>query len=322
MKAFALVALALVAITAPARAQPDPQSGDAFGKLAESARRVKALDGVVWALTAACDKGDDTAQRQCRRVRDARAAELAGQTLIVDGDADAFTVGKWDRAKKSVALSLRACIRCGGLEVEGRTWPVTGTGPKLEGGKLVTAALYDNARGFSDEASAKDWVATVEHPKVELVVKVPAHPLWQVEGKQGIGLEVVGYRVYKPCDGAIVLSSPASGPAPADKAACPKKDNAPPPDEHLPELLTTDVIREAMKPAVSVSQICFQHFHVVGTARMKLIVSGNGDVLETSQTGDFAGSPTGECLEKAMSSLRFPRTKAARQTVNYPIVLR
>jgi hypothetical protein len=90
----------------------------------------------------------------------------------------------------------------------------------------------------------------------------------------------------------------------------------------VPEVLSTDAIREVMKPGVSVSQICFEHFHVAGTARMKLIVSGSGDVVEVHQTGDFAGTPTGECLEKALSSLKFPRTKQTQQTVNYPIVLR
>ncbi len=308
--AVAVVLAVVVALGAPASAD---ESADAFAALAASAQRITHLDGVVWALTASCTKGDDTEQRQCRRVRDARAAELAGKLLVVDGDADAFSVGKYDRTKKSVVVSLRACIRCAGIAVDGRTWLVNGSG---------TAPLYDNARGFADEASAKDWVAAVAHVKVELVVRIPAHPVSQAEGKQGVMLDIVGYRVFQPCDGAIVVSSPSSGAAPADKAACGKHPVEPPPEEHVPEVLSTDAIREAMKPGVSVSQICFEHFHVAGTARMKLIVSGSGDVVDVHQTGDFAGTPTGECLEKALSSLKFPRTKQTQQTVNYPIVLR
>ena len=143
----ALAVVVVLALAAPARAD---EGADAFAALAATAQRITHLDGVVWALTASCDKGDDTEKRQCRRVRDARASELAGKLLLVDGDADAFSVGKYDRGKKSVALALHACIRCAGIAVDGRTWLVTGAGGS------APAALYDNARGFADEASAKD----------------------------------------------------------------------------------------------------------------------------------------------------------------------
>ncbi len=315
----ALAVAIVLALAAPTRAD---DGADAFAALAATAQRITHLDGVVWALTTSCDKGDDTAKRQCRRVRDARAAELAGKLLVIDGDADAFSVGKYDRGKKAVAVALRACIRCAGIAVDGRTWLVTGSGAPPRGDGPVIAALYDNARGFADEAGARAWAAAVARVKVELVVRIPAHPVWQADGKQGVMLDIVGYRVFQPCDGAIVISSPRSGPAPADKATCSKHAEPPPPEEHVPDELSTDAIREAMKPGVSVSHICFDHFHVAGTARLKLTVNGNGDVVEVHQTGDFAGTPTGECLEKAVSSLKFPRTAQTQQTVNYPIVLR
>lgn len=57
--------------------------------------------------------------------------------------------------------------------------------------------------------------------RVQLVLKVPARPRWQVAGKDGLAFELVAYRVIKPCDGAVVVASAGSGPAAPDKQACP-----------------------------------------------------------------------------------------------------
>src|SRR3569623_186323 len=144
----------------------------------ETAQRVRRIENVVWALTATCDQGDDTQHRQCKHVRDTRAHELAGATLLVDGDADAFDIAPFDAKKKSIALTLTSCIRCAGVDLEGKSWVVTGGSKKL----------YDNARAFSDEATAKAWLKPVGRPKVQLHVKVPPKA---VEGTP-VMLDIVG----------------------------------------------------------------------------------------------------------------------------------
>src|ERR1043165_7369225 len=206
----AIVVGGLLAL-APIRAHAD----DTFESKAVGAQRVKRVEDLVWALTATCDQGDDTQNRQCRKLRDAKAAALANATLIVDADHEAFNIGAFDAKKKSVPLSLDSCIRCKGVEVDGKTWFVVGTkdgaaAPAWKSAKLVTASLHDNARPFGDEASAKTWTKAASASNVQLLVKVGPKAKQTIESKNVLALDVLGYRVFSPCDGGVVCSSPKS----------------------------------------------------------------------------------------------------------------
>jgi hypothetical protein len=198
------------------------RADDTFESKATGAQRIKRLEDLVWPLTATCEFGTDTQQRQCRKVRDTRAAELASATLIIDADNDAFSVGAWNPATKSAPIALSACIRCSGLELDGKTWVIAGTGatpPTFEGGR-VTAKLHDNGKQFLDAKTAQAFAAMVKNARIQLLVKVPAKSKLVVDGKNVLALDVIGYRVYMPCDGSIVVANPSSGPAEGDKKQC------------------------------------------------------------------------------------------------------
>src|SRR5256885_14300661 len=190
---------------------------DTFEGKTVDAKYVKNLEDVVWPLTAACDKGNDTEQRQCRHVRDTRAAALIGSTLLVDGDLDAWTAGTYNAQRKSVPVQLVACIRCAGVEIDGKTLYVVGTGapPRFEGGKLRPPVLHDNARAFSDEAAAKAWEKQIKRVRVQFLLKVPDKPRWSSQGRDGIALDILRYRVVSPCDGQVVVAKPPSQPVEA-----------------------------------------------------------------------------------------------------------
>jgi hypothetical protein len=299
----ALVILPLL-VAAPAFAD------DTFETAAANAQRVSRIDSVVWAFTAPCDAGDDTQQRQCKKVRDARVAELSGATLLVDADRAALDVGAWSSQKKSVPLKLSSCIRCTGVEVEGKTYAVVAT---KDGNPA--AALYDNARQFPDEATAKAYVTSMANARVQLLVKVPAKPKTVVDGKPALALDVVGYRVFTPCDGSIVLASPQSGPAQADKKQCNAAANL-----EVAEL-TPALINDTMKPVVKAANDCFVKFGVVGSAKLKITVGSDGAVTSYDQQGDFPRTPTGKCIDAAMSTVVFPRSKKSA-TFSYPIRLK
>ena len=195
-----------------------------FEQAAAQAVRVPRLDDLVWALTAPCDRGDDVQNRQCRHLRDRKAKTYAGATVLVDAEPAAFTAGAFRPQTKSVPLSLTGCVRCAGLEVDGRAWYVTASGPpRVEGGKLRAAPLHDGMRPFPDEAAAAAWAKTLATVRVQLVLKVPARPRWQVAGKDGLALDLVAYRVVAPCKGAVAIANPPSGPAEADPKACAPK---------------------------------------------------------------------------------------------------
>ena len=194
---------------------------DTFEQKAAAARKVVNLDEVVWALTAPCTWGDEVQQRQCRLVRDARAKVEIGATLLIDADPTAFEVGPYSTAKKSVPLQLSSCIRCTGVAIADKTFYVTGVTPRVEGNVVKTPFLYDTARQFSDEAAAKAYATSVKGSRVQMVIKVPDRKRWQVGGKDGLVVDVLAWRVVTPCTGAVLIASPASGPAEPDRKACP-----------------------------------------------------------------------------------------------------
>ncbi len=209
-----LLALALLAGTAHA--------DDTFEAKAQSAQRVRDLGDLAWALTTTCETGDDVQQRQCRHLRDSRMKELAGATLLVDAQPGGFEVGAWSPAKKSIPIALSACVDCAGSAVGGKTFYITGVGPTVEGGKVHGARLLDTTRQFSDEAAAKSWLALAQTARIQFLVKVPDKARWQIAGKDGLTLEILGYRIYAPCRGEILAASPSSGAVEADKKACAK----------------------------------------------------------------------------------------------------
>ena len=167
----------------------------------------------MWPFVAKCDGGTDTQNRQCRQLRDARAAELRGATVLVDGDSSAFQVGTWNAKTKSAALTLSGSIASRPIDVEGSTsWKVSGVSE-------AKTDLINTARTFADEATAKKYAQSVAGARVQFLVSgAPAST-----EKNTIAFKVLGYRVYMPCTGAVVVASDnVTGPGEIDKSSCPK----------------------------------------------------------------------------------------------------
>ncbi|HUJ58372.1 MAG TPA: hypothetical protein VLX92_07765 [Kofleriaceae bacterium] len=297
------------------------RADDTFESKAQGAERVRHVANVVWALTAPCDRGDDTEQRQCRHVRDERVTELAGQTLLVEAGPGAFSHGEWNAAKKSVAVKLVACIACAGLEIDGKTWFVTGGAPLgFDGDRPRAQVLYDNALGFADETAARAWLAGVGNARVELLVKVPAKPRWPDSGRPGLALDVVGFRVIAPCDGSVVIARPPSSPVAPDPRRCI-------PGHAMPEVaavddLTAELVKDAMKPVRAAIDRCYDSFKVKGQTRLKVSIASDGSIASFEQSGDFDGTPTAGCIADAVhAKLHFPHINKPKVTFAYPIVL-
>jgi hypothetical protein len=315
MKRWLVVAALLPCFVHVQRARAD----DTFEAKAQTAIPLHRVESLVWALTSICDAGDDVQQRQCRRVRDARSKELAAGTWLVVADADAFDVGAWNSSKKALPISLDACIRCAGVEVDGKTWYVTG------GAGQRGAKLHENARTFADEATATMWGRAVAKVKVEMVVKLAAKSRWSEAGKNGIALDVVAYRVFTPCDGTVILSSPPSSPVEPDKKHCA------PANERLSvteaeagpqvEQLTASIIDQAMRPVVDAAWKCFGQYAVTGKAKLKIQVTGEGGIAKYEQQGDFTNTPMGTCIDNAVAKAHFPRSKKSKTTVLFPVTI-
>ncbi|MEO7095195.1 MAG: hypothetical protein ABI175_18185 [Polyangiales bacterium] len=300
----------LVPVIAPAIAHAD----DTFEAKATGARSVIHVDDIVWSLTATCDKGDDVQNRQCRSLRDQRAKDLAGQTLLVQADGFALDLGAWDSARKSVGVTLTSCIRCEGLGVDGKTWFITGGAPKVENGKVRGAPLYDTARQFATPETAAAWLKAVKNHKVELVVKIPAKPRWNAGGKDGIQLDVLAYRVITPCNGTVVIANPSSQNAAPDKAACAAGGAA-------VLALTPEMIEEGMQAPMSLIRSCAKSYRGTGKGKLDLTIADDGTIAAIEQTGDFVGSKTGECIDRSMKGVTFPRSAKPKTKIAYPFVL-
>jgi hypothetical protein len=324
---FGQSVLVLAAMTAAAGTA---HAEDTFEGKTVDARYIKKIEDVVWPLVATCEKGDDTEQRQCRHVRDARAQTLRGATLLVDGDVEAWSVGAYNASRKSVPVSLTPCLRCGGIDIDGRTVFVLGLSGqssqiRFEGGRLRPAPVHDSSRSFSDENAAAAWAKSVRKVRVQFLVKVPDKPRWTVQGRDGVSFEVLGYRVISPCDGQIVMSQPTSQAVDPDKKACRADDSEGdqrPGDGGPPDQLSESMIQEAMKPVVEAADTCHERFGVAGKAKLLITIAGDGTVVKADQSGDFVDTPTGLCIEKAVRRVTFPQSKKARTTIGYPIVLR
>jgi hypothetical protein len=283
------------------------------------AERVRHLEDVVWAITATCEGGDDVVQRQCRHLRDTRLAALATATLVVDGDAEAFEVGKWSPAKRSVTVRLAACIRCGGLDVDGKQVYVVGSAAqqRLEGDKLHANPLYDTARPFPTGVAADKWTRSVHGARVELLVKLPAKPRWQLGTRPGVAFEVLAYRVYSPCTGEIVVASDPSEPLTADPKTC-SKDPVEAPEEV--DDLNAEVAHAALRSVDDAAQVCFTKLGLSGKAMLVISIAADGSIAKYDQTGDFKGTPTGDCIDRSLVKVHFPRSKGPTR-IKYPIVL-
>lgn len=312
-----LVILSVLGVASPAAAE------DTFEQLAQTAQRVKRIDDLVWALTAKCDAGNDTQQRQCRRLRDARATELKAATLLIEADRDAFSVGAWNAAKKSAPISIKACIRCGGIDVDGKSWFVAGTRdanqpPRFQANKQVGNLLEESAKTFADAASAKKYATSLANAKVQFVVRVPAAPVWTDANRQGIAFEVLAYRVVSPCDGAIVMAKPKSGPGEVDKRAC---AGIPAAGVEV-DSLTPAMIKEVLTPTLDAAKsACVAKHGGKGTGKLKLQIGPDGRITDSRVEGELADTETARCIEAAVRNVGLPRSKKPKTSCTVPLSL-
>jgi hypothetical protein len=270
-------------------------------------------------------------------VRAARVAKFGGKRFLVRGDAAAFSVGAFDAKKSSAPLAVSGCIACvEPIAVGNHAFYVVSkkAAPTFDGNVAKGAAVHETARTFKSDEDHATWRTTVV-PRLatEFVVELPADvasAAWKRDGKEGLAVDIVGFRVFDPCDGGIICASPKSERAKIDRAACGENvvegeaegGTAKVAKDTTPDELTASQIKAAMAPVRAAAEACFEKYQVAGDAKLKVTVAADGAVVGVETKGDFAGTPTGTCVEDAAKTVVFPKTKKARQSFHYPIVLR
>lgn len=301
-----------------------------FAARAHGARPIRAaadLSALFWAPDARCRQRDDLRRRQCEGVREAETARIRTTTYKVAGDARAITAGDFDTRRGIVPVELHACVACAApISFGGGPAYVVGGRPSRAGRSGVRGRVLATARRkFGSAKAAAAWKAQVlPRLRVDLLMRVPARPAWKRGRARGFSVVVVGYRVYDPCDGSILMSSPPAQPLAADKHAC---GASPPaaaaaPGSKLPAQLTTDDITTALAPIRATVAACHKRYGGSGAAVFRITIAGDGHVSAVRAGGEFAGTPVAACIAKAVRQVRFPKTRAARTAVSYPVLLR
>jgi hypothetical protein len=304
-------------------------------------RSPEAFAAILWSFNADCStSSSDMERRQCEGIKAARRAQVEGNTYLVNGDAKAFQVGEYDKKKKSVELKLLACVACvTALDVDGNRHYVVGNKGKanVSGGSVAGPQVHVTSKAFKTAALANKWKnKSVPRLRTQFLVKVPSKAnTWKSGSVGGYQVEIVGFRVYDPCDGKVVCASPKSDKGVVDKKTCgddvvsdiPEHDPKPKVDDTpkgpvIPDRLSTDQIKQVLKPATLAAEKCFETYGVAGKAWFKITFSSDGALMGAVQTGDFKGTPTGDCIQKAVDVVTFPESKKKKTTVKYPFNLR
>lgn len=332
--------LFLVAAAGPARAQK--ASFDDLAKGAEEIRNPNALAALFWAHSADCSKlPDDLAKRQCDGVRRARLAQVAASTFLVAGDPAALQVGQYDAKQKGVPIKVAKCIACASaLDIDGaKRFVVGGKGAvAADGPKVKGPEAHAGVQAFKSADAAAKWLErAAPRLRTQFLFRIPTKAeTWKSGTVAGFKVDVVGYRVYDPCDGKIVAASPKASDLPADKRYCTgepveeepvaaKPEVKPEPVKpRLPSSLNSNDIKEALAPASEKARKCFEIYGVPGMAHFRITISNEGKVvgLEQLKRSDFVDTPTGECIAKAIKETTFPQSRKKETTVDYPFMLR
>ena len=102
-------------------------------------------------------------------------------------------------------------------------------------------------------------------------------------------------------------------PPPAPVAAEPPAPSAKTPIEDVNAAL--DDLQPKLKQ-------CFRKFQIPGIAKVKLTVDPSGAIEPASLSGDFEGTPTGDCVMQELQAATLPPFKGTPVQLNHAFVLR
>jgi hypothetical protein len=295
----------MVVATGLAAAEKDPWM------VAERAAGGADVAGRLWATAARCRDKDPHLRRQCERVRESTLARNADAMVVVPVDAAAIQVGEWQAKTKSVPVTLRGCVACAEpVDLAGKpTFIVTRGAASREGKGVVGPTVAKAERSFEDEISAAEWRdAGATKLKAELLVRIPKAPI-RVPG--GLAVELVGFRLWDPCDGTLLAGSEGAKAGPLEEGAC--KSNAP-----SAERLGEEDVREALDPVRQDIQRCAWRFQTQGDGKIAVKVGKDGVIQTAEVRGDFAGTPAGNCVVNAVRKAKFREIKRDHQLIVIP----
>ncbi len=307
-------------------AQAKRPAEDLFMKEAAAATPIESaeeMSALLWAQEDQCaGLKSDLLQRQCAGVRDANRAQILSKTYLVNAPSRAI-VSVVDKDSKTVQTTMFSCVLC-----DSSPFSVVGEGKHaLVDGQWQGAELGSAKTVLKTDKELAAWPLYIgSRLKGQFLVKFLGGKS-RIAGSSPIAfsVKVVGFRLYDPCEGKVMLSTPYSLRGPVDESTCDSEPKEP------VKVIAKPVVADSLKAAqikLALGKVkkqakkCHEIYGIEGRAQFKLLIGGDGTLKNADQLGDFAGTPTGICLDKAMSTVHFPKTKKKETPITYPIVLR
>jgi hypothetical protein len=330
---FQLVAVVAAIAGGALAGWPVSAAAPGLDELVAAAAPLPADDADALRFTAkggGCDKiANDLHRRQCQGLAGVALSAQKTQTYVVAGDASALWVGQFDAKTGELPLEVFGCVRCGEGAFVLALPPGGKDAGKLEGGKLRGPSLAKVKLKMADADDAQVWAdKTAPRLRVQLVVSAPqADNQAKIGDRAGHKVQLLGFRVWDPCDGKIIAAQPPAQMGPRDTAACRGRSGRPPlekpVDEKLPDSLSVSAIKGAMAPTeLAIMDECYAQYGVPGRADLSLTIAGDGSVKKAVIKGKFKDTPTGDCVLEKVEATRFPRFRSASMPLSYPIILR
>jgi hypothetical protein len=321
-------------VAAPVRAEgkPEPaqQKGPStFEQALEVAEPAGNLTDRFDPLFAECKRDDDLEARQCATVRDATLAKLQTGIYVALGDESSLTWTPWTAQEKQLGLELHGCLACGKpLQLGEPAKPrfVTTRVPKaIKAGKAVGLDVgFYNVSLPDQGAAARFAKQTMPHLATQFVFRIG--PVWKSGGGdnawQGVTFVPLGQRVFDRCTGKVYASEPPST-KPAEAVGggdCPAK--APVVEEALPEQLAREQVSATMRTVEGKVHFCYLTHKQEGTISVRLVLDGASGIEGLQVGAPFDGTPSGECVKKALKEATFGHFTGEKMTIIYPFMLR
>jgi hypothetical protein len=130
---------------------------------------------------------------------------------------------------------------------------------------------------------------------------------------------------------AVVAAEPSDQPAaretapaePAVRAPAVLREISGDEDEERHEALPRDVVEAALKALTPKVRRCFIKFQIPGNAQVRVVATPAGGPADSvNVSGDFEGTPTGDCVEAEVAAASLPQFKGGPVRLNHTYQLR
>jgi hypothetical protein len=338
--------LAPVVLAGLALATPALGADETYESIEKSSTRIYNIKRVLRPFVATCDRQRTQFRKLfCSALNERLKAQHQAKvyrTVHKPSPVGPLVVRFRAKPKPTMEIQVQGCLTCkaplldrkGGDISKGRFFLFKVPREiKIRGGRYpynlgdITVASYTAA--LPANTTDKSFKAEIlPHLQLELLFR-PVAGVTMVGARRYkygvINFELVGHRVVHKCTGVVYGAAPKM----AKKYLVDKNDLTCPQNQpkkmvaqpKLPSMLPQRVVKERMELVSSDLQACYELFGVGGQVPTDIVVSPGGKVKHVKVVGKLAGTPTGQCVERLVRNVAFPKFAGDDARLQWPFVL-